>query len=99
MILEVADIRIQPGKEAEFDIAIRRGVETAIAKAKGFRGYTIQHGIEAPQRYLLMIQWETLEAHTVDFRNSPAFLEWRSIVGPYFAAPPAVEHFNLLAQG
>jgi len=97
MILELADIHIQPGKQAEFDAAIQLGVEQVIAKAKGFRGYKVNKGIESPERYLLMIFWETLENHTVDFRQSPAFQEWRSIVGPYFAAPPAVEHFSLLA--
>jgi len=97
MILELADIHIQPGKQAEFDAAIQLGVEQVIAKAKGFRGYKVNKGIESPERYLLMIFWETLENHTVDFRQSPAFLEWRAIVGPYFAAPPAVEHFSLLA--
>jgi hypothetical protein len=45
-----------------------------------------------------MIEWETLDNHIVDFRNSPAFLEWRAIVSPFFAAPPAVEHFQLLTQ-
>jgi heme-degrading monooxygenase HmoA len=98
MILELADIRIQPGKQAEFDAAIVRGVEQVIAKAKGFRGYKINKGIESPERYLLMIFWETLENHTVDFRQSPAFQEWRAIVGPYFAAPPAVEHYTLLGK-
>jgi len=97
MILELADIHIQPGKQAEFDAAIQLGVEQVIAKAKGFRGYKVNKGIESPERYLLMIFWETLENHTVDFRQSPAFQEWRSIVGLYFAAPPAVEHFSLLA--
>jgi len=98
MILELADIRIQPGMQAEFDAAIQRGVEQAISKAKGFRGYKVNKGVESPERYLLMIFWETLENHTVDFRQSPAFLEWRAIVGPYFAAPPAVEHFSLLSK-
>jgi len=98
MILELADIRIQPGKQAEFDLAIQRGVETVIAKAKGFRGYKVNKGIESPERYLLMIFWETLENHTVDFRESPAFTEWRAIVGPFFAAPPVVEHFSLLVK-
>lgn len=98
MILELADICIQPGKQAEFDVAIRKGVETVIAKAKGFRGFKINKGIETPERYVLMIFWETLENHTVDFRGSPAFQEWRAIVGPFFAAPPTVEHFNLLAK-
>jgi len=98
MILELADIRIQPGKQAEFDAAIKKGVETVIAKAKGFRGYKINKGIESPERYILMIFWETLENHTVDFRSSPAFQDWRALVGPFFAAPPAVEHYTLLAK-
>jgi len=96
MILEVADIRITAGRQAEFEPELKRGVETAIAKAKGFIGFEVQHGIESPERYLLMIRWQTLENHTVDFRGSPAFTEWRSIVGPFFAQPPSVEHFELL---
>ena len=98
MILELADIRIQPGKQAEFDAAIQRGLEQVISKAKGFQGYKVNKGIESPERYVLMIFWETLENHTVDFRQSPAFQEWRAIVGPYFASMPVVEHFTLLAK-
>ncbi len=98
MILEIADIRIKPGTLEEFDRAIRQGVETVIATATGFRGYRVNKGIETPERYILMIFWDTLENHTVDFRNSPAFAQWRAIVGPFFAAAPAVEHYTLLAQ-
>jgi heme-degrading monooxygenase HmoA len=98
MILEVADIRIRPGQQAAFDEAVRRGLDTVIARARGFRGYKVNKGIESAERYLLMIFWETLENHTVDFRGSPAFAEWRAIVGPYFAEPPRVEHFTLLAK-
>lgn len=98
MILELADIRIQAGRQSEFDAAIVRGVEQVISKAKGFRGYQVHKGIESPERYVLMIFWETLENHTIDFRESAAFLEWRNIVGPYFAMPPTVEHLTLLAK-
>jgi heme-degrading monooxygenase HmoA len=97
MILEVADIRIQPGKNAEFDAAIQRGLDTVIAKATGYRGHQVHKGVESPDRYLLMIRWQTLANHTVDFRESSAFAAWRAIVGPYFAAPPQVEHFEQLA--
>lgn len=96
MILEIADIRIKPGTQAEFDAAIKKGVETVIAKAKGFQGYKVNKGIDSPERYVLMIFWETLENHTVDFRESAAFQEWRAIVGPFFAGPPVVEHFTQL---
>ena len=99
MILEVADIRIQPGQQAAFDEAIQRGIRTVVSRSKGFRSHKVQKGIESPERYLLMIEWETLENHTVDFRESSAFADWRAIVGPFFAAPPQVEHFELLTEG
>jgi heme-degrading monooxygenase HmoA len=98
MILEVADIRIQPGQQAAFDIAIQKGLNEVISQAKGFQGFKINKGIESPERYLLMIFWSTLEDHTVGFRESALFAQWRSIVGPFFAAPPVVEHFGLLAR-
>ncbi len=98
MILELADIRIPPGKQAEFDEAILRGVTTVISQAKGFRGYKVNKGIESPERYVLQIFWDTLENHTVDFRGGPLFPQWRAIVGPFFAQPPVVEHFVLVGK-
>ena len=97
MILELADIRIQPGQQAAFDAAIERGVKEVISKAKGYQGFSINKGIESPERYILQIFWTTLENHTVDFRGSAAFGDWRAIVGPFFVVPPIVEHFELLA--
>ena len=97
MILELADIRIHPGQQAAFDEAIAHAVRTVVSKAQGFLGYQVHKGIENPERYLLQISWATLENHTVDFRGSTAFAEWRAIVGPFFAAPPTVEHFSQLA--
>ncbi len=98
MILEIADIRVKPGTQAEFEAAVQKGANKVIAKAKGFMGYKINKAVESPERYILMVFWQTLENHTVDFRQSPAFQEWRALVGPYFAGPPVVEHFNLLAK-
>lgn len=98
MILEIADIRIKPGTQAAFEAAVEKGIKEVIPKAKGFRGYKVNKGIESPERYVLMIFWQTLENHTVDFRQSAAFTEWRALVGPYFAAPPLVEHFELLSK-
>ncbi len=96
MILEVADIRIQAGRQAEFDEALVRGLTQVISKAAGFKSWKVQKGIESANRYLVFIEWETLEDHQVGFRQSPAFQEWRAIVGPFFAEPPSVEHFQQL---
>ena len=96
MILEHADITIAPGQNAAFEEAIQRGIATVIARSKGFVDATVHKGIEQPERYLLTIHWETLENHTVDFRGGPLFPAWREIVGPFFAKPPVVEHFELV---
>ncbi len=98
MILELADIRIKPGRQAEFDAAIQHGLTSVIAHAAGCRGFKVNRSIESPERYVLTIYWETLENHTVDFRGSPLFAQWRAIVGPYFATPPVVEHFELVTM-
>ena len=98
MILELADIRIHPGQQAAFEEAIQRAASTIISQAKGFQGYKVNRGIESPERFVLQIFWDTLEDHTVGFRESPLFTQWRAIVGPFFAAPPAVEHFELVGK-
>ena len=98
MILELADIRIHPGQNTAFEAAIEHGLKTVIATAHGFQGFKVNKGIESPERYLLQIFWNTLEDHTIGFRESPAFTEWRAIVGPFFALPPVVEHFELVTK-
>ena len=96
MILEIADIRIQPGQQAAFEKAALQGMNTVFSKAKGFRGHEVRHSIESPERYVLLLQWETLEDHTVGFRGSPLYGEWRGLVSGFFAQPPFVEHFALV---
>jgi len=98
MILELADIRIQPGQNAAFEEAITRAAHTIIGHAKGFQGCKINRGIESPERYLLQVFWDTLEDHTVGFRQSEAFTQWRAVIGPFFAGPPVVEHFDLVTK-
>lgn len=98
MILEIADIRIPPGQQAAFEAAMELGLKTVASQAPGFRGAKVNHGIENPERYVLQIFWDTLEHHTVKFREGPLFPQWRALVGPFFAAPPVVEHFELLIK-
>jgi len=98
VILEIADIRIAPGRSADFEAAIQHGLATVIGRAQGFRGAKVNRGIESRERYVLQIFWDTLEDHTVTFRQGALFTEWRAIVGPYFAVPPVVEHFELVTK-
>ncbi len=94
MILEHADLRIDPNRKAEFEHAIQHAIDSVVRRAKGFHNARVHRCIETPGRYILMIDWQTLENHTVDFRDGPLFAEWRAIVGPFFAQAPVVEHFE-----
>ncbi len=98
MILEIADIHIAPGQQAAFEAAIEHGLKTVASQAKGFQGAKVNRSLESPERYVLQIFWDALEDHTVGFRQGPLFAQWRAIVGPFFAAPPVVEHFVLVTQ-
>ncbi|OGB00593.1 MAG: antibiotic biosynthesis monooxygenase [Burkholderiales bacterium RIFCSPHIGHO2_12_FULL_69_20] len=98
MILEIADIRINPGENAAFEEALQRALATVASQAQGMQGWKVNKGIESPERYILQIFWATLQDHTVGFRQGPLFAQWRAIIGPFFAQPPVVEHFDLVAK-
>ena len=93
MIVERALIAVQPGSEADFEAALRQARDV-VAQAKGFRSLRVTRGIESPSTYLLLLEWDTLEDHTVGFRESELFTRWRGLIGQYFAEPPAVEHYT-----
>jgi heme-degrading monooxygenase HmoA len=96
MILEVAEIEIRVGAAEAFEAAVAQGLDAVVRHSPGFISARLRRGIESPQRYLLLVEWETLEAHTVGFRQSERFAQWRAIVGPHFAQPPHVEHFDMV---
>jgi heme-degrading monooxygenase HmoA len=91
MITEIALIDVKPGSETDFEAAVAKA-RPLFLRAKGGKGFELHRSVEKPSRYRLLAKWETLENHTVDFRGSADFTEWRALVGPYFAAAPDVEH-------
>lgn len=92
MVLEVALIDVLPGQEESFTVAYRKAHET-LATASGCRGVRMTRGIESPARFVLLVEWDSVEAHVENFRNTDRFATWRALIGPYFAQPPLVEHF------
>jgi heme-degrading monooxygenase HmoA len=91
MVLEHALITIRPGTADEFEDALRRA-RPIIAASHGFISLELHRGIEAPDRYLLLVEWDTIDDHLVGFRQSEAFPQWRALIGPYFESPPVVDH-------
>lgn len=92
MVIEHAELAITPGREAEFEAAFTRAHEI-ITQAPGCRWARIARQVENPGTYLLLVGWESVDAHMVDFRGSELFQQWRAVVGEFFAAPPAVTHY------
>jgi quinol monooxygenase YgiN len=98
MITEIAQIDVKPGLEADFEAGVKNAAPI-FQRAKGCHGMELRRSIENPNRYRLFVTWETVEAHTIGFRNSPDFQEWRKLVGHCFAAPPDVEHVQQVVRG
>ena len=98
MILEIAQIDVKPGMESEYEAGIRKAIPL-FQRAKGCKSLSVQRSIEKPSRYRIIVQWDTLEDHTVGFRGSNDFQEFRKLVGHCFAGPPEVEHMQEVVEG
>jgi heme-degrading monooxygenase HmoA len=93
MILETAVFSIRPG-EADLFRATFAKARKFIETSKGFHRLELRQGIEVPDSFILTVWWETLEDHTVAFKQSPNFTQWRAEIGHLFAAPPVVHHYS-----
>ncbi len=93
MVLEIADLTILHGQEDAFVAAYGEAV-AQLRSSPGFRSARLTRGIESTSRFVLLVEWDDLEAHTVGFRGSERFVRWRALIGPFFDGAPQVEHFT-----
>jgi heme-degrading monooxygenase HmoA len=97
MVLEVALIDVQEGREDEFAAAYAKA-RSLVATTPGCRSVRMTRGVETPTRFVLLVEWDSVEAHIENFRATDRFAEWRGLIGPYFDGAPRVEHFADLAD-
>lgn len=97
MITEIAMLTIDPSRAEDFEAAMVKAVPV-FREAEGCHGMALERVIEDPARYRLLVTWESVEHHMVTFRQSLAFQTWRSLAGPFFAAPPVVEHSEVVER-
>jgi heme-degrading monooxygenase HmoA len=95
MILEVAVLDIKPDRSAEFETAFKTA-SVIIASRSGYISHELQRCIETANRYILLVRWQTLADHTVGFRQSPEYQEWRSLLHHFYEPFPTVEHYEQL---
>ncbi len=94
MVLEVALIDVVPGHEDAFAAAYREA-HAIISAAEGCRSVRMTRGVESPSRFVLLVEWDSVEAHDQEFRATERFQQWRALIGPHFDGAPVVEHFAL----
>jgi heme-degrading monooxygenase HmoA len=93
LILEVAVLDVRPGQEADFEVAFDQA-QLIIASMPGYVSHQLQGCLEKVGRYLLLVNWETLEDHTVGFRGSADYARWRQLLHHFYDPFPAVEHYT-----
>jgi heme-degrading monooxygenase HmoA len=93
MILEAFIAHIKPGMESDFEVALRDAAPI-ISSMKGFISIELQRCMEVTGQYLFLIRWETLEDHTVGFRGSAEYQEWRSRLHHFYEPMPTVQHYE-----
>jgi heme-degrading monooxygenase HmoA len=98
MILEIAQVDIKVGVEKQFEACVAAG-RPLFHRAKGCISMELVRSVERPSRYRLIVGWETLENHTVDFRGSDDFQTWRAQVSPFFDGSPEMEHASVVFKG
>jgi heme-degrading monooxygenase HmoA len=96
VILEAALLQVVTERAAEFEEAFRQA-SPLIESMNGYLGHELNRCIESPGRYLLVVRWQRLEDHTVGFRESAEYQEWRRLLHHFYDPFPVVEHFEQVA--
>ncbi|WP_462413213.1 antibiotic biosynthesis monooxygenase family protein [Neobacillus sp. Marseille-QA0830] len=93
MILEAAMLQVKPGMEQEYEDSFRKASKI-ISSMKGYISQELQCCMEENGKYLLLVKWESLEDHTVGFRQSSEYEEWKALLHHFYQPFPTVEHFE-----
>ena len=93
MILEVAVLNIKPGQTSEFETAFTRA-QTIISSMTGYLSHDLRRSLEHPNRYILLVNWNTLEDHEIGFRGSVQYIEWCKLLHHFYDPFPEVEHYK-----
>ena len=97
MILEVAILNVKPRQEKDFEAAFGKA-QSIIASMPGYLSHQLHSCVEQSGRYLLLVNWETLEDHTVGFRESAQYQRWRELLHQFYDPFPEVQHYQVVFE-
>ncbi len=84
---------VKPGLESDFEATFKKASKF-ISSMDGYLSHELHKCIEVQGKYLLLVRWETLESHTVGFRSSVEYQEWKKLLHHFYELFPTVEHFE-----
>jgi heme-degrading monooxygenase HmoA len=93
MVLEHAILPVRPGQETDFESAFAQA-RPLISDRPGFVSLSLSRSVESPSLYLLLVEWDSIEAHTEGFRGSKEYVQWRELLHHFYDPFPVVEHYN-----
>lgn len=93
VILEVAILDVKQGQETDFEASFAEA-QKIISSMMGYVSHKLKRCIEKQSRYILLVDWQTLENHTIGFRQSDQYQEWRALLHHYYDPFPEVEHYE-----
>ncbi len=97
MILEVASLWVRPGAQTGFEAAFEKA-QRLLVGLSGYLSHELQRSVEREHYYALLIEWRTLEDHTLGFRKSSEFLRWGELLQEFLTEPPQIEHFRVVCR-
>ena len=97
MILEVAMLNVKIGQERQFELDFARAGQY-ISSINGYIRHSLRRCLEQNNKYILLVDWENLDDHTIGFRQSPQYLEWKRLLHHYYEPFPTVEHYELVVE-
>jgi heme-degrading monooxygenase HmoA len=95
MILEAVMLQVKQGMEEEYEEAFN-DASRIISSMKGYISHELQRCMEVKGKYLLLVKWESLEDHTVGFRQSIEYQTWKEKLHHFYDPFPKVEHFEFV---
>ena len=98
MILEVATLNVRAGETQAFERAFGKAQEI-IASMPGYLSHELQRCLETPDKYVLLVRWQTLDDHVNGFRESARYQEWKLLLHHFYDPFPTVEHYESVYAG
>lgn len=92
MVLEVAILSVRSGQSEAFEAAFLQA-QRIISTSPGYQRHELRRCVEAADRYLLLVWWDSVESHTEGFRKSPGYQRWRDLLHHFYDPFPTVEHY------